>query len=211
MDRRSQILRAAARRIARDGVRGLRVTDVAEEAGVSPGLLYYHFTDRSGLLSATLDYINDHANEVRSRSGRGDESPYDELEGQLLAELGDDEEVREDSAAWSELRALAVFEQDLQEPMRRTTATWVDEVARSVQAVQKSRQFRSAAGAEDATDPVRTATILTALVEGLSNRWLAGGLSLDEAHSLLSEATGRLVPAGDPTTTDSAQTPEETP
>ena len=70
MDRRSQILRAAARRIARDGVRGLRVTDVAEEAGVSPGLLYYHFTDRSGLLSATLDYINDHANEVRSRSGR---------------------------------------------------------------------------------------------------------------------------------------------
>ena len=25
------------------------------------------------------------------------------------------------------------------------------------------------------------------------------------------EATGRLVPAGDPTTTDSAQTPEETP
>jgi AcrR family transcriptional regulator len=207
MDRRSQILRAAARRIARDGVRGLRVTDVADEAGVSAGLLYYHFTDRSGLLGATLDYINDHADEVRGRSARGDMSPYDELEAQLLAELDDDQQVRENSAAWNELRALAVFESDLQEPMRRTTAAWNDAVARSVKAAQQSR----ASDAVDATDPVRAATILTALVEGLANRWLAGGLTLDEAHSLLSEATRRLVPAGDPTNTGTAQTSEETP
>jgi AcrR family transcriptional regulator len=206
MDRRSQILGAAARRIARDGVRGLRVTDVADEAGVSPGLLYYHFTDRSGLLSATLDYINDHASEVRGRSGNRDISPYDELEAQLLAELADDEEVRANSAAWNELRALAVFETDLQEPMRRTTAGWIDEVARSVKAAQQSRP----SGADDATDPMRAASILTALVEGLANRWLAGGLSLDEAHSLLSEATRRLVPTGDPTTTGTVQTSEET-
>ena len=149
MDRRSQILRAAARRIARDGVRGLRVTDVADEAGVSPGLLYYHFTDRSGLLGATLDYINDHAIEVRGRSGNGDTSPYDELEAQLLAELDDDQEVRANSAAWNELRALAVFETDLQEPMRRTTAAWNDEVARSVKAAQ-SRP----GGADDALTPI---------------------------------------------------------
>jgi AcrR family transcriptional regulator len=207
MDRRSQILRAAARRIARDGVRGLRVTDVADEAGVSPGLLYYHFTDRSGLLGATLDYINDHANDVRAQGARGDASPYDDLEAQLLAELGDDEEVRENSAAWNELRALAVFETDLQEPMRRTTTAWVDEVARSVTAVQQS----GPAGTAEVTDPVRTATILTALVEGLSNRWLAGGLSLEEAHSLLSEATGRLVHASTASHTGTAQTPEETP
>lgn len=207
MDRRSQILRAAARRIARDGVRGLRVNDVADEAGVSPGLLYYHFTDRSGLLGATLDYINTHANDVRSQSGRGDASPFDELEQQLLSELGDDEEVRENSAAWNELRALAVFEADLQEPMRRTTAAWVAEVARSVATVRED----GSPGRGDNTDPVRTATILTALVEGLSNRWLAGGLSLEEAQSLLSEATGRLVHATDHTDTGTAQTPEETP
>jgi AcrR family transcriptional regulator len=194
-DRRTEILRAAARRIARDGVRGLRVNDVADEAGVSPGLLYYHFTDRAGLLGATLEHINAHANEVRAQGPGGELSLFEQLERQLLSEIDDDQEVRENSAAWNELRALAVFEADLREPMRRTTATWVDEVARSVAAVQ------------GAGDGRRTAVILTALVEGLSNRWLAGGLSLAEAHSLLSEAAGRLVhgPA------DTTPLPEENP
>ncbi len=206
MDRRTQILRAAARRIARDGVRGLRVTDVADEAGVSPGLLYYHFTDRAGLLGATLDHINAHANDARAQSGPGEATPFEDLERRLLSELGDDDEVRENSAAWNELRALAVFEPDLQEPMRRTTGSWIDEVARSVAAVQQSGSTHRG----DDTDPQRTAVILTALVEGLSNRWLAGGLSLEEAHSLLSEAAGRLVHAPTAPDPDTAPTPEET-
>lgn len=183
VDRRAEILRAAAHRIARDGVRGLRVTDVAEEAGVSPGLLYYHFTDRSGLLAATLEHINAHADQVRARGRHDADSPAEELERRLLSELDEDTEVRENSAAWNELRALAVFEPDLQGPMRRTTETWVEEVAGSVAAVRGWGDGR------------RTAVILTALVEGLSSRWLAGGLSLDEAHSLLAEAAGRLAPA----------------
>ncbi len=207
MDRRTEILRAAARRIARDGVRGLRVNDVAEEAAVSPGLLYYHFTDRSGLLGATLDHINTHANDVRARGATSEASPFAELERRLLSELGDDAEVRENSAAWNELRALAVFEPDLREPLRRTTTAWVQEVARSVATVQRSGDPHRT----DDADPGRTATILTALVEGLSARWLAGGLSLQEAHCLLSEATGRLV--RDPATPDPAPEPthEETP
>ncbi|MEO5711775.1 MAG: TetR/AcrR family transcriptional regulator [Nocardioidaceae bacterium] len=207
MDRRTQILRAAARCIARDGVRGLRVNDVAADAGVSPGLLYYHFTDRSGLLGATLDYINAHANDVRVQSGAPTTTPFEDLERRLLSELGDEDEVRENSAAWNELRALAVFETDLQEPLRRTTRAWVDEVAHSIGMVQQSGSPRHG----DDTDPRRTAVLLTALVEGLSNRWLAGGLSLAEAQSLLSEAAGRLVHAPTQTNTRTAPRSEETP
>ncbi len=186
-DRRTQILQAATRRIARDGVRGMRVTDVAEEAGVSPGLLYYHFTDRAGLLESAMEHINDHAREARS-TDQPPESAFGELEQQLLGELDDDHEVRGNSAAWNELRALAVFEENLREPLARTTATWVEEIARVVSAVQAER----GAPTSD-TDPSRTAIILTALVEGLSNRWLAEGLSTEQARSLLSEAAGRLV------------------
>ncbi|MZE52785.1 TetR family transcriptional regulator, partial [Streptomyces sp. SID5770] len=44
--RSTQILEAAARVIARRGVRGLRVEELAAEAGVSTALIYYHFKDR---------------------------------------------------------------------------------------------------------------------------------------------------------------------
>ncbi|WP_425558559.1 helix-turn-helix domain-containing protein, partial [Kitasatospora albolonga] len=41
-DRRTEILRAATRVISRRGVRGLRVAELATEAGVSAALIYYH-------------------------------------------------------------------------------------------------------------------------------------------------------------------------
>lgn len=46
-DRQSLILEAAVRVIARNGVRGLRVEELASEAGVSTALIYYHFKDRA--------------------------------------------------------------------------------------------------------------------------------------------------------------------
>lgn len=51
-DRRRTILEAAARVIARRGVRGLRVEELAVEAGVSKALVYYHFEDRAGCCAA---------------------------------------------------------------------------------------------------------------------------------------------------------------
>jgi hypothetical protein len=61
VSRRDSILKAAATSIARVGVRGLRVDEVAREAGVSLGLVYYHFTDRAGLLAETFKFLNDRA------------------------------------------------------------------------------------------------------------------------------------------------------
>ena len=60
-DRQLVILEAAARLVARRGVRGLRMEELAAEAGVSTGLLYYHFKDRSTLLRRTLEFVNERA------------------------------------------------------------------------------------------------------------------------------------------------------
>ena len=49
-------------------MRGLRVNDVAEFAGVSTSLLYYHVTARDGLLRAALFYVNDRAIASRMRA-----------------------------------------------------------------------------------------------------------------------------------------------
>ncbi|MEV7770307.1 TetR/AcrR family transcriptional regulator [Kitasatospora sp. NPDC086791] len=178
-DRRTEILKAATRAIARRGVRGLRVGELAAEAGVSTSLIYYHFTDRAGLLRQTLEFISDRADHYttdeddpapRSRDPRAD------LERVLLGELQDSTDVRENSTAWGELRATAVFEPSLREDLARTTHTWVHDIAELLARADPTGTAPAHAAAAER---------LTTLVEGLSVRWLSGSLPLDHARRLL--------------------------
>lgn len=54
-DTRSRIIDTAARRFAESGFRASSLTDVAEEAGVHGGSVYYFFKSKEELLLAVLD------------------------------------------------------------------------------------------------------------------------------------------------------------
>jgi TetR/AcrR family transcriptional regulator, transcriptional repressor of bet genes len=56
-ERRQQIVDAALRVAAHDRLDGLTVRRVATEAGLSPGLVYFHLTDKETLLLAVLDRL----------------------------------------------------------------------------------------------------------------------------------------------------------
>ncbi|MCX4694775.1 TetR/AcrR family transcriptional regulator [Streptomyces sp. NBC_01408] len=181
-DRRTAILEAAARLIARRGVRGLRVEELAAEAGVSTALVYYHFKDRAGILRRTLEFINDRAERYTSGLDDVDASPTDPrktLEQSLLLEFQDMAAVRENSTAWGELRASAIFEPELREDLAKAGLTWVQEVA-----------FLLACTQPMTPAPALTASAerLTALLEGLSMRWLSGVLHVTHARELMLEA-----------------------
>src|SRR5688500_18998243 len=93
-DRKSAILDAAIVVIGRRGVRGLRVEQVAAEAGVATSLLYYYFDNRNGLVRATLDHANERAATTLApdrASGR------EAVEHKLLAEFDDGAGVRDTS------------------------------------------------------------------------------------------------------------------
>ncbi|MFF4582407.1 TetR/AcrR family transcriptional regulator [Streptomyces sp. NPDC001373] len=182
-DRRRVILEGAARVIARRGVRGLRVAELAAEAGVSTALVYYHFRDRPGILREALAFIGDRADRY---TGPGDEEaerrpadPRELLERTLLLEFQDVPEVRENSAAWGELRAHTVFAPELREELAAAGAAWTDEIAELVAAVRPAAPPAAVTGA---------AQRLTALLEGLSVRWLSGLLPLAHARRLMREA-----------------------
>ncbi|MEU6237463.1 helix-turn-helix domain-containing protein [Kitasatospora sp. NPDC047058] len=180
-DRRTLIMEAAARVIARRGVRGLRVEELAAEAGVSTALIYYHFKDRAGILRATLEFINDRAERYTTERA-ADAPPLDargELEQTLLLELQDTPEVRENSTAWGELRASAVFDSDLREDLARATLVWVQEVADLLGQVRPMNGAAALAA---------SAERLTALLEGLSVRWLSGSLPVEHARELMAGA-----------------------
>ncbi|MEV7027299.1 TetR/AcrR family transcriptional regulator [Kitasatospora sp. NPDC093558] len=179
--RKTSIMEAAARVIARRGVRGLRVEELAAEAGVSTALIYYHFKDRTGILRQTLEFINDRAERYTTERAADAPplTPREELEQTLLLELQDSVEVRENSTAWGELRASAVFDETLREDLARATRVWVQEIAELLGVVRPMSSAVALAGAAER---------LTALLEGLSVRWLSGSLPLAHARTLMVDA-----------------------
>jgi len=181
-DRQTQILEAAVRLVARRGVRGLRIEELAREAGVSQGLIYYHFGDRAGLLQQTFAFVNARAGDYTERATVNGATPDAQLELKLLLELQNDPQVIENSTAWGELRASAKFEPDLQQALRDSTADWVGEIAGALELARGSRRARPKA------DALAAAERLTSLVEGLSDRWLSGSMRLDRAQRLLRDA-----------------------
>ncbi|MFF3093440.1 TetR/AcrR family transcriptional regulator [Streptomyces cyaneofuscatus] len=187
-DRRTAILEAAATVIARRGVRGLRVEELAAEAGVSKALIYYHFEDRTGLLRRTLAFVNNRAERYTAEQAAAGQpateapaAPLRRLEQALLLELQDLPHVRENSTAWGELRASAVFDPELRGELALASVIWAREVADQLGEVQPT-----------APESALTASAerLTALLEGLSARWLSGILPLTDARTRMREAMG---------------------
>ncbi|MFH8399825.1 TetR/AcrR family transcriptional regulator [Streptomyces anulatus] len=194
-DRRTAILEAAATVIARRGVRGLRVEELAVEAGVSKALIYYHFEDRTGLLRRTLAFVNNRAERYTTEQSTADAvtgpgtttgdaltaGPLRRLEQALLLELQDLPHVRENSTAWGELRASAVFDPELRGELALASVIWVREVADQLGEVRPTAP-------ESAL--ITSAERLTALLEGLSARWLSGILPLADTRTRMREAIG---------------------
>ncbi|MGW0638975.1 TetR/AcrR family transcriptional regulator [Nocardia salmonicida] len=177
-ERRTQILEAAVRVIAQDGIRGLRVDKLATAAGVSTALIYYHFKDRAGVLDAALEHINHRAQRYTDH-GLDAAQPRDRVENTLLLELQHTDEVRETSIAWGELRASAVFNTHLRQPLDESTHSWNNDIETLIRDGQQTGALSAG------IDAAASAERLTTLVEGLSERWHSGSLTLDRARALL--------------------------
>jgi TetR/AcrR family transcriptional regulator, regulator of cefoperazone and chloramphenicol sensitivity len=71
---REKVIQAAIDCIYRDGFHAAHTNRIAEEAGVSWGVLQYHFGDKDGLLQAVIDHIfDDFAATLEATSLQGDD------------------------------------------------------------------------------------------------------------------------------------------
>ncbi|KAF0964410.1 TetR/AcrR family transcriptional regulator [Rhodococcus sp. T7] len=187
-ERQTLILEAAVRVIAQSGVRGLRIEKLAAEAGVSTALIYYHFQDRAGVLRRALEHINERA-ERYTTEALASTNPRTQLEQTLLLEIQNTPSVRENSIAWGELRATAIFDEDLRDQLRDATRAWATDVESLIVEAQAAEL------ADPDADPADAAERLTALIEGLSERWLSGSITLERAQQLAAGAiTAELGP-----------------
>ena len=84
-----RILRAAVRCIVASGASALTMHEVAEEAGVSKGLIHYHFHDKETLLARVVEWMT-RSLVTRERAALAESTPrhaIDDLWAWLSAEL----------------------------------------------------------------------------------------------------------------------------
>ena len=77
--RRAQIVRAASRIVADQGMASLTIQGLATEVGVSEGAIYRHFKSKDDILLAMVNEIESNLNRVISDSAGSEESALDQL------------------------------------------------------------------------------------------------------------------------------------
>ncbi len=124
--RREQICRAAAAVIAREGFAGTTMRLVAEEAGVSTGMLNHYFANRQDLLTNALVWVSERAH-VRMVDAIDGIPPGRERMAALLGVvLGDEDEVVELWRIWINSYGEAVRLPGLRQQIDTRLSGWFE-------------------------------------------------------------------------------------
>jgi AcrR family transcriptional regulator len=164
-DRHQEILGAAARVITERGLAETRISDIAEEAGVSPGLILYYFDSKDRLLAEALTFANDQFYLRTSREIRRMPSAVDQLRRLVdlsvpgyLPEYGRLDEW----ALWIEVWVRALRDPEMAKDREVLDERWRAQLADIVRAGKDSGEFRTATDVED------LALRLASLIDGLA-------------------------------------------
>jgi AcrR family transcriptional regulator len=189
-DARTKILAAAADCIVRDGLAQVRMASIASAAGVSAGLLHYHFDTKELLFGEVLTYSHRVSSELNKRAmADAGEGPAERLSAFLDRCLPSDEQRTHEWLLWKELAMLCIREPHLAKVRADLYEDLYDSVADIVTEGLGAGVF------EAALDPRSLAEAAVALTDGLGARVLASdpNLGLEEARAVISTAIGILV------------------
>jgi AcrR family transcriptional regulator len=101
---RERLLDAAVRLIAREGIDNVRIARIATEAGVSAGLVHYHFASRDALLEEAIEHSYERAGDMRLAAlGEGRADAAQRLQAMIDQCLPSDPALRQDWVLWVEL------------------------------------------------------------------------------------------------------------
>jgi AcrR family transcriptional regulator len=124
--RREQICRAAAAVIAREGFAGSTMRMVADEAGVSTGMLNHYFANRQDLLTQALLYVSERAQARMRKAIEGVPAGRERLSALLDSALAEDQEVTETWRVWINAYGEAVRLPELRHTIEARLHSWYD-------------------------------------------------------------------------------------
>ena len=164
-DRHQEILTAAAKVITERGLAETRISDIADRAGVSPGLILYYFESKDRLLSDALTYTNDRFYLETSRELRRIPDARSQLDRFIelsVPGLLPEFERLEEWALWIEIWVRALRDQEMAKDREVLDKRWRAQIADIVRRGQESGEFPVP------DDPHDLALRLGALIDGLA-------------------------------------------
>jgi AcrR family transcriptional regulator len=131
--RREQICRAAATVISREGFAGTTMRMVAEEAGVSTGMLNHYFANRQDLLEQALVFVSERAQARMREAIEGIPPGRARLAALLDSALADGQEITETWRVWINAYGEAVRLADLRHTIDSRLNPWYELVDKALE------------------------------------------------------------------------------
>jgi TetR/AcrR family transcriptional repressor of bet genes len=186
---RERLLDATWSSIADYGIRGLRLEDVAQRAGVAISLIYYHFGNRIDLLTATMEYANSRSPVIAMAATPNGLLNFARIEEGILRDFDQSKTARSNAIVWNEFTAWAVFEPEFRSQMAGATQSLIRDLSVMIEGGQKDGSVRMGIDAET------EAELLVACLDGLLMRWISYSLPRKRARELMKHTIReRLAP-----------------
>ena len=187
-ERRQELIEAAWRVIARDGLDGATVRAIAVESGYSTGTLAHYFTDKDDILRVALERADDNIR-LRLEAMPADLDPVVTLTGVLSEALPLDADRRFELTLDVNFWARALNRPSLRSLQHDDHDTWRERVLRCVEAIQERD------GPDQSIDAGDAADVLIAFVDGLGLHGLIypEHMTADRIGALLGVQIGALL------------------
>lgn len=187
--RRAQVIEATIDCLAERGFSRTTVTDVARRAGISHGLVLFHFQSKENLLADTLDYLaaEYQANWQKALAAAGS-APEDQILALLRADFSPEICTPARLAAW-----CAYWGESQSRPLYQSRCGANDALYNRT-LVGICQRMNQTHGYD--LNPERTARLLRIMTEGvwLELMTLEGAYSVDEAFETVMLGTRALFP-----------------
>jgi AcrR family transcriptional regulator len=183
--RRQQICSAAAAVIAREGYAGTTMRMVADEAGVSTGMLNHYFANRAELLTQALLYVSERNQRRYERAIEGIPPGVERLEALLNSVLAADQESIETWHVWINATGEALRLPELRHTIEERLGHWFDLLEVALDGLVEN---------EDAANAIPWTWRVDALLTGLATQALTSEAELHGER--IREAVVGMVLAG---------------
>jgi AcrR family transcriptional regulator len=131
--RREQICRAAAKVIAQEGFAGTTMRVVADEAGVSTGMLNHYFANRMEMLEATLVFVSQRQQAQEAKAIEGVKPGEERLRRLVRAVLPTDRETMQAWRVWIAAHGESVHLPELRKVMAHRNDLWYEIMATALE------------------------------------------------------------------------------